>query len=482
MFWLLVPVLYGLLFYNLGGVGMLDRDEPRYASIGRAMAESGDWITPRLWGEYPWFEKPALLYWMVAIGTKVGLPDEWAARLPVALASLAFLLFFYWRVRIEFNETRALYATVVLATSAGWVAYGQLALTDLPMSAALGGCLLLLMPWWRRGETGTLWWAGVAMGFAILAKGLVPVVLALPVAWFARERWREAWKPGLAAVAVAAPWYVACYAANGWRFIDVFFLQHHFGRFSSEALQHVQPAWYYVPVLLAALFPWTPVFLAPFFTSRWVTEQGEMFIRAWLVWGFVFFTSSTNKLPGYLLPLLPAAAILIAITLDEMDRAWIALAASGLLLGFVPVIAAILPTVLASGGLSRANLTGAPWGLAGLGVAAAALIVYREYTATRTSTVLLLGLLSALGVIHLKRTVYPVLDAEVSARQFWRAIAFQRDGMCTGNLRRDWRYGLSYYAKKPLPDCEVTRKPLVLEQGDTGKPKLYNYDFRARPE
>lgn len=467
----MIPVLYGLFFYNLGGTGVLDRDEPRYASIGRAMAESGDWITPRLWGEFPWFEKPALLYWMVALGTKSGLPDEWAARAPVALLSLAFLAFFYWRLRIEFSEAVALYSTIVLATSAGWIVYGQLALTDLPMSAWLAISLLLLMPWWRRGEMHTLWWAGAAMGMAVLAKGLVPLVVALPVAWFARERWREAWKPVAAMLAVAAPWYLACYAANGWRFIDVFFLQHHFGRFSSEALQHVQPAWFYLPVLLGLLFPWTPLLLL----ARPRREPNHWFVWAWLGFGLLFFSLSTNKLPGYLLPLMPAAAILIAIALDEMDRAWIALAISGLLLGLVPVIAAMLPSILAEGGLSKVDLSKAPWIWLGLGVAAAALVVYREFNSTRASTALLIGLLTALGVIHLKRTVYPVLDREVSARQFWRAIAPQRDAICTGNLRRDWRYGLSYYARKPLPDCTVASRPLVLEQDGPGKPKLYQH-------
>ena len=466
-----MPVVYGLFFYNLGGVGMLDRDEPRYASIGRAMAESGDWVTPRLWGEYPWFEKPALLYWMVAVGTKAGLPDEWAARLPVALLSLAFLGFFYWRVREEFSEAVALYSAIVLATSAGWVVYGQLALTDLPMSAWLAVSLLLLMPWWRRGETQWLWWAGAAMGMAVLAKGLVPLVVAAPVAWFARERWREAWKPVLAMTLVAAPWYLGCYAANGWRFIEVFFLEHHFGRFASPELQHVQPPWFYVPVFLGLLFPWTPLV----FAVRPGEDAGRRFLVAWLGFGLVFFSLSTNKLPGYLMPLLPAAAVLIGIALAEWDRAWIPLAGSGLLLGLVPVVAAVLPAVLAEGGLSKVDLSAAPWGYSALGLVAAGLVVYREYTSTRGSTVLLIGLLAALGVIYLKRTVYPVLDAEVSARQFWRAISSKRGEICTGNLRRDWRYGLSYYAKRPLPDCEVASRPLMLEQEGRGKPKLYQH-------
>jgi 4-amino-4-deoxy-L-arabinose transferase-like glycosyltransferase len=92
--WLaLIPAVYFLFLFNLTGVGLLGPDEPRYAAIGREMARSGDWITPRLWGE-PWFEKPALLYWMTAAAFRAGLGDDLAPRLPVALLSVGFLIFY----------------------------------------------------------------------------------------------------------------------------------------------------------------------------------------------------------------------------------------------------------------------------------------------------------------------------------------------------------------------------------------------------
>src|SRR5947207_5372847 len=92
---LAIPLVYFLYFFSLSGVGLLGPDEPRYAAIGREMARSGDWITPRLWGE-PWFEKPPLLYWMTGTAFRLGLGEELAPRLPVALMSVAFLIFFYW--------------------------------------------------------------------------------------------------------------------------------------------------------------------------------------------------------------------------------------------------------------------------------------------------------------------------------------------------------------------------------------------------
>src|ERR1700691_412746 len=107
--WLAIPLLAILYFCGLSSSGMLGPDEPRYASISREMARSGDWITPRLWGE-PWFEKPALLYWMAAAALRLGLNEDLAPRLPVALVSVAFLLFFYWILRHEFGDPAAAYA------------------------------------------------------------------------------------------------------------------------------------------------------------------------------------------------------------------------------------------------------------------------------------------------------------------------------------------------------------------------------------
>src|SRR5690349_5979821 len=99
--WLAIPLAYIVYLHGLTATGMLGPDEPRYASISRAMAQTGDWITPRLWGT-PWFEKPALLYWMEAFAFRVGLSADLAPRLPVALSALGFLVFYWWVLTREF--------------------------------------------------------------------------------------------------------------------------------------------------------------------------------------------------------------------------------------------------------------------------------------------------------------------------------------------------------------------------------------------
>jgi 4-amino-4-deoxy-L-arabinose transferase-like glycosyltransferase len=467
---LAIPVVWALLFFNLGAVGLLGPDEPRYAAIGRAMHKTGDFITPTLWGA-PWLEKPALLYWLIALGHRVGLPDDVAPRLPIALVSLAFGWFYFFWLRREFGAAIALYATAILYTCAGWVAYSSLALADLPLTACFSVAMLLGLPWAVRGERERLPWIGVALGGAALAKGLVPLVLVLPLVWFTRSRWREWWRVLGPAAAVALPWFALCWWRNGWRFIEVFFIEHHFRRFFSGELLHAQPFWYYVPVLCGALLPWTPL-LAGLTARPLYEDQRARYLGVWLAFGFVFFSASSGKLPGYLLPLLPAAAILLAMVAEGWFGAHWALVAAAALTGLVPVAAAVLPDAVANG-LTRASFAGWEVGLA-VAVGAALLAALREWQANRTSTVLLVALLATLGIVYVKRTAYPVLEERVSAGALWRSVEARRSQICLGNMHRNWRYGLQYYAGAPLVDCLLEEKPLRLEQreGD-GMPRLW---------
>src|SRR5579862_3747048 len=305
--------LFFLYFFGLTRTGLIGPDEPRYAAIGRAMAATGDWVTPRLWGA-PWFEKPALLYWMTAAGFKLGLGPELAPRLPVALASVAFLIYFFVVLRREFGDRAAAYSAAILATSSGWLAYSQVALTDLPMSAAFAAAMLTMLA--PLAGVASFVIAGILLGLAILAKGLVPLVLFIPALWFLRHRIRDLAILFVAAAFVAAPWYVLVTLRNGPQFLEEFFWKQQFGRFLTGALEHGQPVWFYVPVLLVGLFPWLPM-LALLFTRPLYRDRRAQFLLAWFIWGFVFFSASRNKLPGYLLPLLPPLAALLGIAAAE---------------------------------------------------------------------------------------------------------------------------------------------------------------------
>ncbi len=442
--------------YNLNGVGMMSTDEPRYAAVGQAMARTGDWETPHLWGS-PWFEKPPLLYWMSGAFFDLGLQPEVAARLPVVLLSLAFLSVAAWLVAREFGGAAAALGIGSLATSAGWVAYSNFCLTDLPMAVFFSLALLVALPILRNepDERRVRWrffLMGALLGLAVLAKGLVPLVLAVPLLWFLRRWWRVWWLAAVGLLAAALPWYVAMYERYGGAFLREFFWKHHFERMYSTSLQHVQPWYYYVPVLLAALFPWTPM-LALFAAKRRVFwDKRRSLLLATALFGFVFFSVSVNKLPGYLLPLLPAVLILLGAemedrTLPELEKKW--LAGPALLIALIPLIAKGLPDALAAGKLGAFHLGHlGPAEFFYVAAPLAALLLGR-----RSWLGVLLVLCVVAGGILLKATAYPVLDERVSARGLWREIQRKHLLVCDGGINRDWAYGLSFYQGSELAVC-----------------------------
>lgn len=462
----LLTILIGfvLYFYGLDRVGMLGPDEPRYASIGREMARSGDWITPRLWGE-PWFEKPALVYWLAGIGFKLGLNEDLAPRIPVALLSVAFLLFFYRELKRNFGEAAATCATAVLATSAGWLAFSQVGVTDLPLAATFAGCVFAVLKSDVRREIA----AGVLFGLAMLAKGLVPAVLIAPVVvWLLfQRRWRAVVLVVVVGLVTAAPWYVLCTMNNGRAFLDEFFWKHHFQRFATEALQHQQPFWFYLPILLAALFPWSV--LVGLLPNRSIVRDSRLVLFAGVaLFGFVFFSASVNKLPGYLLPLIPFVAALIGIRMSEVQRLEWWLVVVALSLAAYPWIGDILPRAMVEG-LSRARPAGNYW----IAILPAALLAWQcwrlERQHRRVLSVMVILLFTDGCVVYMKAMVAPRLDSAASARSVWRRVAPIAAFVCAeDDISRTWVYGLNYYAPKPFPPC--AGQPVRLVAGPSGRP------------
>ena len=453
----MLPLAYLVYFFDLGATGVILPDEPRYAAIAREMARSGDWITPRLWGS-PWFEKPALLYWMSGAAFRLGLGTEWAPRLPVALAAVVFLIFYWWILNREFGCRAAWFATLILGTSGMWMGFSQSGVTDIPMTAAFSAAMLLVLPWIARRDTRALPAAGALFGVAVLAKGLGPIALAVPLI---RGRHVADWlKPRvlLPFILVALPWYLLCYWRNGWEFIQVFFVVHTFGRLASKALAHGQPWWYYLPVFVGAMLPWTPL-LGLLARRRGYDDPRRQFLLGWLLYTLLFFSIMLNKLPGYILPALPAAAALAGLALDEVENARAWLAGCGLLMVAFLIAAQLLPAALASG-LSRAPRPAfQPAWLAAVAVAAFAWIL--EARGRRLTAALVVAAGAALAVAAVKITVLPEVDRSISARGLWRQIGAHASAVCLEEgLKRDWIYGLDYYAGRALPSCEDQPLPL----------------------
>lgn len=449
-----IALIGALYLGDLAGMGMVGPDEPRYAAIGRTMAESGDWITPRLWGN-PWFEKSALLYWLTATGFKLGFGPDLAPRLPVALLSVAFLGFFWWRLRIEWHARAAWFATALLATSAGWLAYSHVAVTDLPLAAFFSAALLLSLPWIERGDSSALPAAAACLGLAALAKGLVPLVLFFPVLAIGWRRIRDWFRPAplLAFGICALPWYILCTVRNGVSFLRVFFVEQQFGRFSSDALQHVQPWWFYVPAALLLLFPWFPLLG---FASRGLPDRRLRVLGIVVLFGFVFFSASVNKLPSYLLPLLPATMVILGVLLStraaQATRIGVWMVAPVALIGLLPALPDIVATSLGHG----LRAAGIPWTMIGvllLAATAIGFVLAVRLPADRTFAAV--ALLAAAGFIWFQIRTFPKIDAAASARPLWLVNHPACITVLPVRQPRSIAYGLYYYSEHRLPECAV---------------------------
>lgn len=462
-----------LYFFGLSDSGLLGPDEPRYADIGREMWQSGDLVTPRLFGE-EWFEKPALLYWLGAVGFALGAGDTLAPRLALPFLAIGFLWFFHERLRMQCGVSAALPATLILATSAGFIGFSHAAVTDLPLTVFFGAGMLLAMPWALGEGRRLLPWAAACFAIASLAKGLVPMVLAAPLLLFGGRRvfdWlRQA--PLAAFFLVGVPWYVLCTWRNGWLFIDEFFLEHHVGRFFREDLQHVQPGWFYLPVIAGLLLPWTPLLgtLALPTLRRagvfWSDRRVHYFL-AWAGFGLVFFSASKNKLPGYVLPLLPAIAAILGMALARLPRARFVLSLVAACAALFPIAGGVLPQAIAVG-LSRADITLGSflYTLPALVVAVAVFLC--EQRGWRRSALLLLAGLMVVNIGLLKWQALPAIRLEASAISLWKRLEPKASEICIQHVHRATEYGLRYYSHGTIPMCDAEPRPLQLIDGPGG--------------
>lgn len=332
-FRLLVALAVLTYLGTTGFLPILGKDEPRYVEIAREMLNSGDWVTPRLGGS-TWFEKPVLLYWMVAASFGVFGVSEWAARLGPALCGLGTAAALAWM--IGSNDSRwARWSGLFLVTSLGILAFSHGATFDIVLTFCV---TLALAAWWKaqqiprfaRRYLAVFW---IAVGLAFLAKGLIGILLPLgTVAIFAlirREKIRLGFWWGLPlALLTSLVWYGPVVWANGWPFIQEFFVQHHFQRFTSDKYRHHQPPWFYLEVLPLMALPWTPLLLKGLWMAKSCASTTSVpeklaenrlaaFALAWLVMPVLFFSLSGSKLPGYILPALPGAAILMGLAVKD---------------------------------------------------------------------------------------------------------------------------------------------------------------------
>jgi 4-amino-4-deoxy-L-arabinose transferase-like glycosyltransferase len=322
----LLALVLALAVFRLGAVPLLGPDEPRYARVAEEMERAGAWVRPTLGGE-PWLEKPPLYYWLAGASFRWLGEGEAAARLPSVVALLvltgATALF---GARL-YGRAAGLHAGFTAGTSLLLFAYGRAATMDMLLAACVTAAtgLVGLRLLGIAGRTAVAA-AAAAAGLATLAKGplglLLPLLVAGGFLLTTREwrRLRELLAPAalLAFALVAAPWYVAILRDQGSGFVSVFLLNHNLERFTSTIHHHPGPLWYYVPILLAGLFPWSGLAIPGVVRTSARGSRADRFVLIWLLLPLAFFSLAGSKLPGYALPCVPPLAILAGRAADRL--------------------------------------------------------------------------------------------------------------------------------------------------------------------
>ena len=342
--------LFIAFFWRLGSIGLFDETEPLFAEASRQMYKTGDWITPYFNGETR-FDKPPLVYWGMALGFHLLGVGEWAVRLPSALAAAGLAgLSFYTLLRFGYSHgaqsadiadkqqtftLAALVGTVAMALHPQTIVWARTGVSDMLLAGCLGAALLCFF--WGYAQASR-WYYGfyLFIGLAVLDKGPVGLVIpGLVVCVFAayvgqiRTLLKEIklLQGTLLTLLLTLPWFITIIAIHGQTYIDSFFGYHNYERFTDVVNGHAAPWYFYFAVVAVGFLPWSPglpfaiVRLRPWSISYWRRQPREkqlgVFALIWFLSIFCFFTAAVTKLPSYVLPLMPAAAIMIGLMWAE---------------------------------------------------------------------------------------------------------------------------------------------------------------------
>jgi 4-amino-4-deoxy-L-arabinose transferase-like glycosyltransferase len=453
---LLLALTAALLLLRQDQVPLVGPDEPRYARVAVEMSRSGDLVTPTLQGE-PWLEKPALYYWMAAAAFRVFGETETAARLPsVAAAVLLVGAAALVGARL-YGGAAGLHAGFVLGTCLLLFIYGRAASMDMLLAANVTASVGLLavaalgiagrfaipaafvfaaLATLAKGPLGALLPALAAGGYIVAARDW-PFLrrLASPLAW-------------ALFVLVAAPWYVLVIRAEGRAFVDTFFLDHNVQRFTSEIHRHPGPFVYYVPVLLAGLFPWSGLLVPALAMVRPKADRADLFVLSWLVLPLLFFSLAGSKLPGYILPCLPPLALLIGRAADHMVNGGAVTGARG-----AGLLTVILAALIGAAAIAAARAGDPAWPML-LPIAAWCLLMALLFSSLirkapgHALRVLRVG---AAGLLVLLTGAAPqILRARESGRELFLP-ARGREVLAWGAWRTAWMAGYFYNDGRVLP-------------------------------
>jgi 4-amino-4-deoxy-L-arabinose transferase-like glycosyltransferase len=470
-----------LFFYGMGQFGLIGADEPRYAQVAREMLERHDWITPIL-GGHAWLEKPPLYYWQAMLAYSMFGVSDVAARIPGALDATLLVVAVYLFFR-RFRRGVEVDAALITASCAGVIGYAHAASMDMALAATFS---IGMLAWWAWRESEqriylALFYGCMALG--MLAKGPVaPFLAAAVIVVFAlavrevRLILRTLWLPGiLLFCAIALPWYIAVQMRNP-QFFREFILQHNLARFSSDLYHHRQPFWYYLPVTALAFVPWTVFVIVAFVESVriWWSERKSVsaepdfefqfrgFTCCWLVVPIVFFSLSQSKLPGYILPAIPAGAVLLADYLRRhLTRKDESVSKALVILHAVVAASPIVPSVLIAYVITQHRLpAGRPMFVAlALAFALCAAIAM---TLVSRSHLRMLRFVTLIPVVLSVAAVLKLGSVSVDQTLSTRPLAIELAGVETHQLPlavygvpREMEYGLAFYRNQTVVRYEA---------------------------
>jgi len=314
-------------WWRLGLIGLVDPDEPFYSQTCREMVETGDWLTPKIFGQ-PQFEKPILYYWFVSASYKVFGQNEFAGRVPSAVPATLAVFAVYWFGCRVFGRRAAFLSALILATGLEYCLMARLMLTDISLALFLAAAMFSL---WFAIEKQSGAWMFLQMlfgGLAVLDKG--PIGTLIPMMGVGLYLWRTKkrlpWRTGgfvagvLVWLIIVIPWYALMFKWYGQKFWEEFFVRDNWYRLiraEHPANNHVV---YYIGILLFGSIPWMPIVVAAL-GRAWGDlrkDNRRLFLWCWLVTSWVFLTIAQSKLPSYIFYLFIPLAQVGGVTLDEL--------------------------------------------------------------------------------------------------------------------------------------------------------------------
>ncbi|SMC29276.1 4-amino-4-deoxy-L-arabinose transferase [Andreprevotia lacus DSM 23236] len=490
--WVALLLFAVLWFGTLGYRKLITPDEGRYAEIAREMVVTGDWTTPRLNG-VKYFEKPALQYWMTAASFEVLGESEFSARLWPALTGFAAVLVVFATLRRLYRrdpdgEAIAWSGAALLGSCVWWIGNGHFLTLDMGVSAFLTMALCGFI-WGQQDDASpsenrnAMLAAWAAMALATLSKGLIGLVIP-GAALFFYTLWTRDWQvwvrmhfaKGIALfLAITAPWFVLVSMRNP-EFAQFFFIHEHFQRYATDQARRLGAWYYFIPILLAGLLPWTAL-LPAVARQGWrkdtsVRFQPQRFLFAWAAFIFLFFSASSSKLPSYILPMFPALAMLAAPLLPKLGRKTIyglmgTLAVSGVIvLIAAPFVAARAQDDAGAGGDAQyatwLYATGAVFLLA----AAISTLLYRKFgNGAAIATLALSGLIAG-QIPMVGHDVYAVRKSSAALAE--RVLPHLSDKNTLYTVR-SYDQTLPFYLKRKLQFVEYVDEFALGQQVEPDK-------------